>query len=60
MLSISYFGRLIKYENEGYARIGVMPRYGCAKSIKWFDVASNSMFHIFNCFEDGDQVGNSI
>ncbi|KAK0571518.1 hypothetical protein LWI29_017420 [Acer saccharum] len=49
-------GPLIKYENEGYARIGIMPRYGDADSIKWFDVEPNCTFHIFNCFEDGDEV----
>ncbi|EXB93371.1 hypothetical protein L484_010698 [Morus notabilis] len=46
--------RLIKYSKEGYARIGVMPRYGDADSIKWFKVETNWTFHIFNCFEDGD------
>ncbi|KAH7574260.1 hypothetical protein JRO89_XS03G0272600 [Xanthoceras sorbifolium] len=49
-------GPLIKYENEGYAKIGIMPRYGDADSIKWFDVEPNCTFHILNCFEDGDQV----
>ncbi|KAK4854458.1 hypothetical protein QYF36_024159 [Acer negundo] len=49
-------GPLIKYENEGYARIGIMPRYGNADSIKWFDVEPNCTFHIINCFEDGDEV----
>ncbi|KAL5764086.1 hypothetical protein ACOSQ2_016680 [Xanthoceras sorbifolium] len=47
---------LIKYENEGYAKIGIMPRYGDADSIKWFDVEPNCTFHILNCFEDGDKV----
>lgn len=46
--------RLIKYNNKGYARIGVMPRYGDGDSIKWFQVEPNCTFHIFNCFEDGD------
>ncbi|KAK0572200.1 hypothetical protein LWI29_027734 [Acer saccharum] len=49
-------GPLIKYENEGYAKIGIMPRYGDADSIKWFDVEPNCTFHILNCFEDGDEV----
>ncbi|EXB58585.1 hypothetical protein L484_008739 [Morus notabilis] len=47
-------GPLIKYDNKGYARIGVMPRYGDGDSIKWFKVEPNCTFHIFNCFEDGD------
>ncbi|PSR91264.1 Carotenoid 9,10(9',10')-cleavage dioxygenase [Actinidia chinensis var. chinensis] len=49
-------GPLIKYEKKGYARIGVMPRYGDANSIKWFEVEQCIAFHIFNCFEDRDEV----
>ncbi|KAL7188487.1 hypothetical protein ACSBR1_038364 [Camellia fascicularis] len=42
--------------NKGYARIGVMPRYGNANSIKWFEVEPSIVFHIINCFEDGHEV----
>ncbi|XWS17715.1 hypothetical protein CRYUN_Cryun33cG0091000 [Craigia yunnanensis] len=49
-------GQLIKYEKEGYARIGIMPRYGDSDSIHWFNVKPNCTFHIINCFEDGDEV----
>ncbi|OMO61912.1 Carotenoid oxygenase [Corchorus capsularis] len=49
-------GQLIEYEKEGDARIGVMPRYGDADSIQWFKVKPNCTFHLFNCFEDGDEV----
>ncbi|XP_031282141.1 LOW QUALITY PROTEIN: carotenoid 9,10(9',10')-cleavage dioxygenase 1-like [Pistacia vera] len=49
-------GQLINYEPKGYARIGVMPRYGVADSIQWFVVKPNCTFHIINCFEDGDEV----
>ncbi|KAI9106475.1 hypothetical protein K1719_022003 [Acacia pycnantha] len=49
-------GPLIKYEKGEYARIGVMPRYGDADSVKWFGVEDNVTFHIFNSFEDGDEV----
>ncbi|KAI4380905.1 hypothetical protein MLD38_007041 [Melastoma candidum] len=49
-------GKLIKHEKDGYARIGVMPRYGDAISISWFDVEPNCTLHILNCFEDGDEV----
>lgn len=48
--------RLLKYDKEGYARIGVMPRYGDASSVRWFYVESSCTFHMFNCFEDGDEV----
>ncbi|KAJ9702305.1 hypothetical protein PVL29_004176 [Vitis rotundifolia] len=49
-------GPLIKYEKEGYARIGVMPRYGNADSVQWFDVEKHCLFHNFNSFEDGNEV----
>ncbi|XWS26337.1 hypothetical protein CRYUN_Cryun26dG0023700 [Craigia yunnanensis] len=49
-------GQLVKYEKGGDARIGIMPRYGDADSIQWFKVKPNCTFHLFNCFEDGDEV----
>ncbi|KAL7595358.1 hypothetical protein Lser_V15G28267 [Lactuca serriola] len=49
-------GPLIKYDREGYARIGVMPRYGDADSVRWFEVESCCVFHIINTYEDGDEV----
>uniref|UniRef100_A0A1D1Z9R2 Carotenoid 9,10(9',10')-cleavage dioxygenase 1 n=1 Tax=Anthurium amnicola TaxID=1678845 RepID=A0A1D1Z9R2_9ARAE len=49
-------GPLMKYEKDAYSRIGVMPRFGDASSIKWFEVKPYCMFHIINCFEDGFEV----
>jgi carotenoid cleavage dioxygenase-like enzyme len=49
-------GQLIKFEKESYARIGVMPRYGDADSVIWFNVEPFCMFHLINCFEEGDEV----
>ncbi|KAB5514041.1 hypothetical protein DKX38_027947 [Salix brachista] len=50
-------GPLIKYNKAEYARIGIMPRFGNADSINWFQVESNCTFHLLNCFEDGtDEV----
>ncbi|KAL5996549.1 hypothetical protein ACLOJK_026629 [Asimina triloba] len=45
-----------RYEGDSYARIGVMPRYGNADSIKWFELEPHCTFHILNCFEDGHEV----
>ncbi|XP_027768635.1 carotenoid 9,10(9',10')-cleavage dioxygenase 1-like isoform X2 [Solanum pennellii] len=47
---------LIKYNEDGYARIGIMPRYGDANSIKWFEVEPCYVFHLINCFEDNNEV----
>ncbi|XP_050366319.1 carotenoid 9,10(9',10')-cleavage dioxygenase 1-like isoform X2 [Argentina anserina] len=49
-------GPLVKYDEEEYARIGVMPRYGDASSVRWFKVEPNCTFHIINSFEAGDEV----
>ncbi|KAG6608091.1 Carotenoid 9,10(9',10')-cleavage dioxygenase, partial [Cucurbita argyrosperma subsp. sororia] len=49
-------GSLIKFEKEGYAKIGVMPRYGDADSIQWFEVKPNCTMHLFNCFEHEHEV----
>ncbi|XP_009804285.1 carotenoid 9,10(9',10')-cleavage dioxygenase 1-like isoform X1 [Nicotiana sylvestris] len=49
-------GSLMRFEENGYARIGIMPRYGDANSIKWFEVEPCCVFHIINCFEDNDEV----
>ncbi|KAJ8555479.1 hypothetical protein K7X08_012975 [Anisodus acutangulus] len=49
-------GQLMKFEKDGYARIGIMPRYGDANSIKWFEVDSCCVFHVINSFEDNDEV----
>ncbi|KAB5514043.1 hypothetical protein DKX38_027949 [Salix brachista] len=49
-------GPLIKFDKEEYARIGIMPRYGTADSIRWFEVEPNCTFHLLNCFKEGDEV----
>ncbi|XP_059641984.1 carotenoid 9,10(9',10')-cleavage dioxygenase 1-like isoform X2 [Cornus florida] len=49
-------GPLMRYDKEGYARIGVMPRYGNAESVQWFEVEPSCVLHILNCYEDGDEV----
>ncbi|KAK4709386.1 hypothetical protein R3W88_030311 [Solanum pinnatisectum] len=48
--------QLIKYDKDGYARIGIMPHYGDYNSIKWFEIEPCCVFHIINCFEDNDEV----
>ncbi|MCD7469516.1 hypothetical protein HAX54_008616 [Datura stramonium] len=48
--------QLIEYNKDGYSRIGIMPRYGDANSIKWFEVEPCYVFHLINCFEHNDEV----
>ncbi|KAG0485959.1 hypothetical protein HPP92_010038, partial [Vanilla planifolia] len=47
---------LLKFDKGGYTRIGVMPRYGDAASIKWFDVEAYCTFHLVNCYDSGEEV----
>ncbi|KAL0394083.1 UNVERIFIED_CONTAM: Carotenoid 9,10(9',10')-cleavage dioxygenase 1 [Sesamum latifolium] len=48
-------GSIIRYEKEKYARIGIMPRYGDADSVRWFEVETCCTFHIINCYEEDDE-----
>ncbi|XP_008659260.1 carotenoid 9,10(9',10')-cleavage dioxygenase 1 [Zea mays] len=47
---------LIENDMDGKSRFGVMPRFGDAESIIWFDVKNHCSYHLFNCFEDGNEV----
>uniref|UniRef100_K3Y221 Uncharacterized protein n=1 Tax=Setaria italica TaxID=4555 RepID=K3Y221_SETIT len=46
----------IENDMNGKSRIGVMPRFGDADSIIWFDVENHCSYHLFNCFEDENEV----
>ncbi|KAJ1258158.1 hypothetical protein BS78_10G053000 [Paspalum vaginatum] len=46
----------IENDMNGKSRIGVMPRFGDAESIIWFDVENHCSYHLFNCFEDEHEV----
>lgn len=43
-----------KWDPELGARIGVMPRYGDADSVRWFPVSLGALFHSVNAFEQTD------
>jgi carotenoid cleavage dioxygenase len=49
-------GRLFDWEPSNGARIGVMPRYGTGADVKWFDVDVGYVFHVFNAWEEGDEI----
>ncbi|KAF0901550.1 hypothetical protein E2562_003528 [Oryza meyeriana var. granulata] len=53
---IGVTARFIQNDMGGISRIGVMPRFGDADSIIWFDVENHCSYHLFNCFEDGNEV----
>ncbi len=38
------------------ARVGIMPRTGTAKDVRWFDVEPCYVFHPLNAYDDGERV----
>ena len=38
------------------SRFGVIPRYGAADSIRWFEAEPCYIYHISNAWEDGDEI----
>ncbi len=37
-------------------RFGVIPRKGASDSIRWFEFSSCFLYHVVNCWEEGDDV----
>lgn len=52
--------RFMKFEKEGKSRIGVMPRYVNADSVKWFEVEPHCSLRLINCFDDGNEVSVTL
>ena len=46
----------LNYDPKHGARIGVLPRYAHGREVKWFEIETCFIFHIFNAYEDGDEV----
>ncbi len=47
---------LLKFEPELGARLGVMPRHGDGRDVRWFEVSPCFVFHTLNAYEDGDEL----
>ena len=47
---------LYKWEPKFGARIGVLPRLAAGDKVRWFEIKPGFVFHVFNAFEDGDEV----
>ncbi len=47
---------LIAWEPERGARLGVMPRYGRPRELRWFEVPPFYMYHAANAYEEGRTI----
>ena len=46
----------IRFNNSMKTRFGVIPRFGQPEEIKWFEFDPCFLYHVVNCWEDGDEV----
>lgn len=49
-------GMPYRWSDDYQARLGVMPRNGTARDIRWFDIPSCYVFHPLNAYDDGEEV----
>ena len=46
----------IRFDASISARFGVIPRYGKPGDIQWFEFTPCFLYHVINCWEDGDEI----
>jgi carotenoid cleavage dioxygenase len=46
----------IKFEAQNPSRIGILPRHGDNRTIRWFKVSACMLYHVGNAWEEGDEV----
>ena len=44
------------WDDNAPSRIGVLPKTGSSKDLKWFDIDPAFVFHVMNAYEQGDDV----
>ena len=49
-------GLPVNWSDEYGARLGVMPRNGSDKDIRWFEIEPCYVFHPMNAYETGDEI----
>lgn len=57
-LTLAVAGRSLPYQwmPDAGARIGVMPRTGGNRDVRWIGIDPLYVFHVLNCHDDGDSV----
>lgn len=56
LAKLSQPGVPVTYDESYGARLGVMPRNGSSKDVKWFDVDPCYIYHTMNAYEQGDEI----
>lgn len=46
----------IKFEPENSSRIGILPRHGDNRTIRWFEIPTCMIYHAANAYEIGDEI----
>lgn len=46
----------VRYNSDKPARVGLLPRFGCNRDIKWFTISSGIIFHTINAYEEDGKV----
>jgi carotenoid cleavage dioxygenase-like enzyme len=46
----------VNFHPDKPARFGVLPRYGQASEIRWFEAKPTFMLHVVNAWEEGDEL----
>jgi carotenoid cleavage dioxygenase len=49
-------GHAFDWEPANGTRVGIVPRYGDGSKTRWFDVQTGYIFHVFNAWDEGDEV----
>lgn len=48
--------RMVRFHQEIPSRFGVIPRYGAAEQVKWFEFTPGYVLHMVNAWEEGDWI----
>ncbi|MFM9972875.1 MAG: carotenoid oxygenase family protein [Burkholderiales bacterium] len=46
----------LTFHPEMPSRFGIVPRYGAASEIRWFEASALYMLHVANAWEEGDEI----
>lgn len=47
---------VVRFHRDMPSRFGIIPRYGQAQDVKWFEAQATYVLHFLNAYEDGDEV----